>query len=80
MQPTVIHEEKLATQTLKKTTSCDNLSTYIILNTIDEIAIPITHIINQYLSSGLVPDKLNISKIIPILNLAIIKCLITIDQ
>ena len=51
---------------LKKLTSCDNLSTYIIQETIDEIAIPITHIINQSLASGLVPDKLKISKIIPI--------------
>ena len=49
-----------------KTTDCDDLSTYIIQKTIDEISIPITHIINQSLYSGLVPDKLKISKIIPI--------------
>ena len=68
MHPTDIREVKLVTHKLKnkKTTSCDNLSTFIILKTIDEIAIPITHIINQSLASGLVPDKLKISKIIPI--------------
>ena len=70
MQPTDIHEVKQVTHKLKNkknTTSCDNLSTYIIQETIDEIAIPITHIINQSLASGLVPDKQKISKIIPIL-------------
>ena len=68
MHPTDIREVKLVTHKLKnkKTTSCDNLSTFIIQKTIDEIAIPITHIINQSLASGLVPDKLKISKIIPI--------------
>ena len=68
MHPTDIQEVKLVTYKLKnkKTTSCDNLSTFIIQKTIDEIAIPITHIINQSLASGLVPDKLKISKIIPI--------------
>ena len=68
MHPTDIHEVKLVTQKLKnkKTTSCDDLSTYIIQKTIEEISIPITHIINQSLYSGLVPDKLKISKIIPI--------------
>ena len=70
MHPTDIQEVtlKLVTHKLKnkKTTSCYNLSTFIIQKTIDEIAIPITHIINQSLASGLVPDKLKISKIIPI--------------
>ena len=68
MQPTYIHElNKLHTNLkTKKSTSCNNLSTYIIQETIDEIAIQITHIINQSLASGLVPDKLKISKIIPI--------------
>ena len=65
MHPTDIQEVKLVKHKLKnkKTTSCDNLSTFIIQKTIDEIAIPITHIINQSLASDLVPDKL---KIIPI--------------
>ena len=68
MHPTDIHEVKLVTHKLKnkKTTSCDDLSTYIIQKTIDGISIPITHIINQSLYSGLVPDKLKISKITPI--------------
>ena len=68
MHPTDIHEVKLVTHKLKnkKRTSCDDLSTYIIQKTIDEISVPITHIINQSLYSGLVPDKLKLSKIIPI--------------
>ena len=69
MNPTDIHEVKLVTHKLKHkktTTRCDDLSTYIIQKTIDEISIPITHIINQSLYSGLVPDKLKVSKIIPI--------------
>ena len=43
MHPTDIREVKLVTHKLKnkKTTSCDNLSTFIIQKTIDEIAIPI---------------------------------------
>ena len=68
MHPTDIQEVKLVTHKLKnkKTTSCDNLSTFIIQKTIDEIAITITHIINQSLASGLVPDDLKISNNIPI--------------
>ena len=66
MQPTVPHEVKLVTHTLKKKTGYDNLSSYIIRSTIDEIAVPVTHVINQSFSTGIVPAQMKIAKIIPI--------------
>ena len=50
----------------KKTTGYDNLSSYIIRSTIDEIAMPVAHVINQSFSTGIVPAQMKIAKIIPI--------------
>ena len=68
IQPTDPHEVKLVTHTLKnkKTTGYDNLSSYIICSTIDEIAMPVAHVINQSFSTDIVPAQMKIAKIIPI--------------
>ena len=44
----------------------DNISTKLLKSTIDEILIPLTHIINLSMQNGTVPEKMKIAKIIPI--------------
>ncbi len=44
----------------------DEISTKLLKETLSEIIIPITHIINRSLDSGIVPDQLKIAKVIPI--------------
>ena len=44
----------------------NEISTKILQKTISEINIPITHMINRSLDSGIVPDQLKITKVIPI--------------
>ena len=44
----------------------DNISTKLIKKTIEEISIPLSHIINLSFQNGDVPDKMKIAKIIPI--------------
>ena len=44
----------------------DEISTKLLQETISEIIIPITHIINRSLESGIVPDQLKIANVIPI--------------
>ena len=44
----------------------DNISTKLLKETIDLILIPLTHIINQSFTSGIVPGNMKIAKIIPI--------------
>ena len=53
---------------LKDKTSSDfmNISTSFLKKIIDDIALPLSHIFNRSFISGLIPDKLKISKIIPI--------------
>ncbi len=50
----------------KKSEGFDNISTKLIKDTIDAIALPLTHIINLSFTSGIVPQKMKIAKIIPI--------------
>ena len=56
------------TNTLKPKTSSgyDELSTKLLKHIINEIIDPITHIINQSLLTGIVPDKMKIAKLVPI--------------
>jgi hypothetical protein len=44
----------------------DEISTKFLKETLSEIIIPIPHIINRSLDSGIVPDQLKIAKVIPI--------------
>ena len=68
MQPTDVYEIKSVVQ--KPKTKCserfDSLSTKLVQKTIEEIAIPLEHIINQSFVTGIVPDNLKIAKIIPV--------------
>ena len=53
---------------LKPKTSCghDQISSKMIKDTIQNIAIPLSHIINKTLSTGIVPNQLKIAKVIPV--------------
>ena len=53
---------------LKPKTSCghDQISSKMIKDTIQNIAIPLSHIINRSLSTGIVPNQLKIAKVIPV--------------
>ena len=51
---------------MKSSQGFDNISTKLLKFTIDEILIPLTHIINLSMQSGTVPEKMKIAKIIPI--------------
>ena len=44
----------------------DGISVWLLKNCMEEIKITITHIMNLSLSSGLVPDKMKIARVIPI--------------
>ena len=50
----------------KNSKGIDNISTKIIKNIKNEIALPITNLVNKMINDGLFPDKLKIAKIIPI--------------
>jgi hypothetical protein len=50
----------------KKSEGFDNISSKLFKDTIDAIALPLTHIINLSFTSGIVPQKMKIAKIIPI--------------
>ena len=68
MQPTDINEIKHVVTNLK--TKCpvgfDSLSTKLIQQTIEEIILPLRHIINQSFITGVVPENLKGAKIIPV--------------
>ena len=68
MRPTDALEVITITNTLNKNKSSgfDNISTIILCRTIDEIAAPIAHIINQSFNTGIVPGNLKTAKIVPI--------------
>ena len=53
---------------LKPKSSCghDQISSKMIKDTIQNIAILLSHIINRSLSTGIVPNQLNIAKVIPV--------------
>ena len=67
MQPTDIYEIKNVVTNLKTkcTVAFDSLSTKLIQQTIGEIIIPLRHIINQSFVTGVVPENLKVSKVIP---------------
>ena len=44
----------------------DNISSKLVKNSIDHIILPLTHIINQSLATGIVPHDMKIAKVIPI--------------
>jgi len=44
----------------------DEISTKLLQETLSEIIVPITHVINRSLDSGIVPDQLKFAKVIPI--------------
>ena len=50
----------------KCTVGFDSLSTKLIQQTIEEIVIPLGHIINPSFVTGVVPDNLEVVKVIPI--------------
>ena len=50
----------------KKSSGNDGITIFLLKNIIDEIISPLTHILNQSLSTGKVPQKMKIAKIIPI--------------
>ena len=68
MQPTDINEIKNVVTNLKTkfTVGFDYLSTKLIQQTIEEIIIPLRHIVNQSFVTGIVPEHLKVAKIIPI--------------
>ena len=50
----------------KTSSGFDNISTKLMKDTIDYIIEPITQILNQSLSSGIVPKQMKIAKVVPI--------------
>ena len=68
MQPTDINEITNALTQLKTkcTVGFDSLSTKLIQQTIEEIIIPLRHIINKSFVTGVVPENLKVAIIIPI--------------
>ena len=44
----------------------DDISTKLEKNSIEDIALPLTHIINQSLLTGMIPEDLKIARVIPI--------------
>ena len=50
----------------KPSSGFDNISTKLMKDTIDYIIEPITHMLNQSLSSGIVPKQMKIVKVVPI--------------
>ena len=68
LRPTDPYEISRITVKLNNTTSTgfDNISTNLLKCTANEIAIPLSHIINLSFSTGIVPDKMKIAKVITI--------------
>ena len=68
MLPTDHHEIISVTSKLKSSTSqCfDSISMLTIKSTIQEVATPLAHIVNNSFLSGIVPDDMKIAKIVPI--------------
>ena len=50
----------------KNSSGHDEISTKLVNNTISNIILPLTHIINISLQNGIVPDQLKIAKVIPV--------------
>ena len=50
----------------KSSSGQDEISTKLMKATITHIINPITHIINQSLQTGIVPNKMKIAKVVPI--------------
>ena len=50
----------------KKSAGHDKIQIFIIKKLANELSIPLTHIFNLSLSSGIVPDQLKIARVVPI--------------
>ena len=50
----------------KTSTGIDNISSKLLKRTTDSITAPLTIIINQMMASGICPDALKVSKVIPL--------------
>ena len=50
----------------KSSSGCDDISSKILKQTIENIVIPLTYIFNLSLENGIVPNKMKISKVIPL--------------
>ena len=70
MTPTDASEIRQIIRSLqpKKSTTHDNLSPLVIKLFGEEIAMPLSILINMSMSEGIVPDELKIAKIIPVQN------------
>ena len=68
MRPTDALEVIATTNTRnkKRSSGFDNISTITLCSTIDEIATPLTHVINQSFNTGIVPGNLKTAKIVTI--------------
>ena len=65
-----------------KSAGYDNIGNFVLKKVSSEIAKPLTMIFNLSLSTGVVPDKLKIAKVIPLYDFIrkmIQKCFLTID-
>ena len=50
----------------KKSTGYDDISNYLLIHIINEIVIPLEHIMNLSIVNGIVPDNMKIAKVVPI--------------
>ena len=68
MRPTDVLEVIAIINTLikKRSSGFDNISTFTLCSTIDEIATSLAHIINQSFNTGIMPGNLKTAKIVPI--------------
>ena len=68
LDPVDIFKVVETTKKLKTKTSSghDEISTKLLKETIHNISIPLTHIINQSFQTGIVPDQMKIAKVVPI--------------
>lgn len=67
-EPSTVEETYAIIQKLKPKTSCghDNISPKLLKQTAQSILLPITHIVNLSLASGIFPENMKIAKVVPI--------------
>ncbi len=68
VEPVQLSDVQKIVQNLKPKSSSgyDEISTIMLKLTISEVAVPITHIINRSLDTGVFPDNLKLAKVIPV--------------
>ena len=66
--PTDVNEIKKIVEKInsKKSTGYDDISNDLLKHVINEIVIPLEHILNLSIVNGIVPDKMKIAKVVPI--------------